>query len=134
MPRTNPWRGIFVENLTYKVVALLISVLIWLLVLGRGHQTEDINLKIQYARLAAHLTVENASNDMVKLRVKGPPKLIRKFILENDSYVIEQELSQAGIRRLRLGASSLLLPSGLRLLSITPNELRLVLSEKTKQE
>ena len=76
-------KGIFTKDLSYKVVALLITLLIWLLVLGRGHETQDINLKVDFSNVAPSLSIVEASYDVVKVKVKGPPKLIRKFILAN---------------------------------------------------
>ena len=115
-----------VKNISYKIMALLITALIWLLVLGRGHQTEDINLKVEFAGLVSGLEITEASYHVVKVKVKGPPKLIRKFILENDALVLGQLIDHPGIRRIRVRPKSLILPNGLRVLSMTPREIRLV--------
>jgi hypothetical protein len=118
------------QDFSYKLVALLITLLIWLLVLGRGHETEDVNLKIEYTNIAKDLTVTESSYDVIKVKVKGPPKLIRKFILANSSIKLNQAINEEGVRRLRVYSKNLALPYGLRVLSINPREIRVSVKRK----
>lgn len=127
-------KGIFTKDLSYKVVALLITLLIWLLVLGRGHETQDINLKVDFSNVAPSLSIVEASYDVVKVKVKGPPKLIRKFILANSALKLEQPILKDGVRRIRVNPKNLALPYGLRVLSISPREIRLVVRDKVGEE
>lgn len=114
----------FLKDFSYKMVALLISLLIWLLVLGRGHETEDINLKVEFTRISQGLQIVESSYDVVKVKVKGPPKLIRKFILANSAIKLDDKIFEEGVRRVRVYSKNLVLPYGLRVLSISPRELR----------
>ena len=118
------------QDFSYKIVALLITLLIWLLVLGRGHETEDVNLKIEYTNIAKDLSVTESSYDVIKVKVKGPPKLIRKFILANSSIKLNQTIKEEGVRRLRVYSKNLALPYGLRVLSINPREIRVSVKRK----
>ena len=118
------------QDFSYKIVALLITLLIWLLVLGRGHETEDVNLKIEYTNIAKDLSVTESSYDVIKVKVKGPPKLIRKFILANSSIKLNQSIKEEGVRRLRVYSKNLALPYGLRVLSINPREIRVSVKRK----
>lgn len=124
-------RNFFLQDLSYKLVALLITLLIWLLVLGRGHETEDVNLKVEFTNIAKGLSVVESSYDVVKVKVKGPPKLIRKFILANSAIKLDAPVREEGVRRIRVYSKTLALPYGLRVLSISPREIRVSVRKET---
>ena len=102
--------------------------------MGRGHETQDINLKVDFSNVAPSLSIVEASYDVVKVKVKGPPKLIRKFILANSALKLEQPILKDGVRRIRVNPKNLALPYGLRVLSISPREIRLVVRDKVGEE
>ena len=127
-------RNFFLQDLSYKLVALLITLLIWLLVLGRGHETQDVNLKVEFTNIAQGLSVVESSYDVVKVKVKGPPKLIRKFILANGAIKLDAAVREEGVRRIRVYSKTLALPYGLRVLSISPREIRVSVQKEAGEK
>ncbi|MFK8138421.1 MAG: hypothetical protein AB8E15_08680 [Bdellovibrionales bacterium] len=122
-------KSIFTNNVSYKLVAFLIAILIWLLILGRGHQTAEHIMLIKL-NLPEGYIVKSTSADDVKIKVKGAPRLIKRFKVDNPDVDIMSIKAKTGVQRLRVPTGKLLTPLGLRLVSYQPRYIRIELEKK----
>lgn len=119
----HPLRLLFTENLSYKVVALLIAVILWVTILGRRDfvytKTVDVEVKA-----AAGLIVAMQTTDRVKVRVSGPRSALKKFMESPSLLVLDLQDRGEGVHDLEIPSSRLDIPLGVRVLSVRPNVVR----------
>ena len=117
------------SNGTFKFVALVASVVLWLTVLGRKDAIVIKNFNIEYI-VKENYTISQKGNNFVRVKVKGPRVALQKFKTIEDSIAINLQKSGPGDYSVRIPKDGGLdLPLGVRILSIEPNEVRVKIKE-----
>lgn len=131
------WTYFFRENLSYKIIALLIALILWFTILGRRdfitHKSIEIDLISGEGR-----SVVSQSTEQIKLKVSGPRTAVKKFTESAMSNSITIDLSDRseGPVEIEIPLKKLDLPLGLKIVSIRPNTIkaRIEKNGKTKNE
>lgn len=117
---------LFTENLSTKIIAIVITFILWILVLGRRDfvVSKDIDIEI---KPPAAMSLMNQSADRVRVRVSGPRLALKKF--REDSQVIYMNIQdfEEGVHDLDIPTHRLEIPVGVKILSIRPNRIRIEL-------
>lgn len=125
------WTDYFTENGSYKIVALLIALILWVTVLGRRDFSFTKSLDVE-VKTAAGFQVTALTADRVKVRVAGPRNLIKKYIEDTAHNSLNLDFSdrESGVFEVDLSSNIVDVPNGLRILSVKPNIIRIEVAEK----
>lgn len=116
-------RELFTENLSYKIVALLIAVILWVTILGRRDFVYTKNVDVE-VKPQAGLVVATQTTDRVKVRVSGPRSALKKFMENPSLLILDLQDRGEGVHDIEIPSSRLDIPLGVRVLSIRPNVVR----------
>lgn len=112
------------ENGSYKIVALFISLILWLTILGRRDFvfSKNIDLEIQ---TSSSLSVIEQSHSFVRVRVTGPRASLKKFMESNSNQAMLLDISSMGEGKIEIPISEkkLDLPLGVRVVSLKPQKI-----------
>lgn len=125
------WKQIVVENFSYKIVALFISLILWVTILGRRdfQVTKTVDLDVV---APIGMVVESQSVEHVKLKVSGPRTALRKFLETGAAPVLTVDLAGAdvGVHRVPIPTQKIDLPFGVKLISVRPSEVEVKLQKQ----
>ncbi len=122
------------DNLAYKIVALFVTLILWLTMLGRKEVVTDFDLHIQLLTSSTQVLAGELFDDKARVRVVGPVEAARRFHQTEDSLVVDLSRLGYGLHSVRLGKEGLNLPMGLRVISIEPEEIDVRIEAKLDGE
>lgn len=121
------------DNFSYKLVALIISLILWLSLLNKREfiTTKEFDVDIMTAE---NLVVLGQTSDRLKVKVSGPQPLLKKFV--DSSQVIAFDLSDkpVGFYDLEVSTSKIDVPKGLKVVSVRPATIRVEIIDKQKTD
>lgn len=129
--RNSFWENI-TENGTYKLVALFISLILWVTILGRRDFVYSKNIDIE-VQTSSNLAVIEQSHASVRVRVTGPRASLKKFMDSHSNQAILVDVSSLGEGKIEIPISEkkLDLPLGVRVVSLKPQKIEVtVVSRK----
>jgi hypothetical protein len=119
------WSAVVTENFSYKLVALFISLILWLTILGRRDfvLSKDIDLELI---TAPGTQVVAQTTDHVKLKVSGPRAALKKFMDSSLSQTLTMDLSARGegVLYVDIPLNRIEVPMGVKILGIRPNQIQ----------
>lgn len=120
MKRLTPF---FLENMGTKILALVITLFLWFLVLGRRDfvLTKDIDFEL---KTNVEYSIMNQSADKIRVRVSGPRLSLKKFKEENHYLILNLQNFSEGLHDIDIPNQKIELPSGVKILSVRPNRIR----------
>lgn len=124
-------QGIFFENLSYKLISLLIALILWITILGRRDFVVSRKMEIELVT-AQGLVVKEQSVDQIKIKVSGPRTALRRFVENGVSQVVSIDLAQRpeGTYVVEIPRSKVDLPFGVKLVSMTPSNIEVKLEKR----
>jgi YbbR domain-containing protein len=123
------YKYLFTENLSYKLVALFVALILWVSILGRRDFVSTKEIEISFLT-ANGFSVVSQSVDRIKVKVSGSQSIMKKFKEKNTNLTIDATENKPGVFEFDIYQSLIDLPSGLRVLSIKPNSIKVEISEK----
>lgn len=111
------------ENASYKFVALFISLILWLSILGRRDFVLTKDIEVDFITATGY-SVAGQSIDKIKLKVSGPQPLLKKFKDKNQILSFDLSDKANGMFEVEMTASKIELPEGIKILGIRPNSVR----------
>ncbi|HHT9126188.1 MAG TPA: CdaR family protein [Candidatus Brocadiia bacterium] len=135
------YRKFFLGNIRVKLMALAMAVALWLYATGRhtGELAEDIPLVIS---TPPGFTMLNEATNTVTIKVRGPQSLIdnlssmiknRKVQATHNIAAYEKDVGDQVNETILLDKDNLNLPEGIRLDSITPSKIEVILGKLQKK-
>jgi YbbR domain-containing protein len=117
--------GVITENFSYKVVALFISLILWLTILGRRDFVLSKNIDIELVTAPSKQVVAQTS-DHIKVKVSGPRSALKKFIDSSFSQNITIDISQRGegVIYVDIPLNKIEVPLGVKILGVRPNQIQ----------
>ncbi|QDK37735.1 hypothetical protein [Bdellovibrio sp. NC01] len=119
------WSDAITENFSYKVVALFISLILWLTILGRRDFVLSKNVDIELIT-APNTQVVAQTTDHVKVKVSGPRAALKKFLESSLSQTISLDISQRGegVVYVDIPLNKIDVPLGVKILGVRPNQIQ----------
>ena len=114
--------GIF-ENGSYKLVALFISLILWLTILGRREFVVGKEIEVDFS-VAENLVVAGQSSDRIRLKISGPQPLLKNYKESSQSLQLSLVDKPPGLHEIEMNAAKLDIPAGIRVLSVKPSQIR----------
>ncbi|MGE0632313.1 MAG: CdaR family protein [Pseudobdellovibrionaceae bacterium] len=118
-------KNILTENLSYKVVALFIALILWLTILGRRDFVMTKNVELEFLLNPQYqIVLPNAKE--VQVKVSGPRSALKKFSESRFSQLITVDVGEKGpgIVDLEIPVTKIELPFGVKLISVKPSVIR----------
>jgi YbbR domain-containing protein len=119
------------DNLSFKVVAFVVSTVLWLTMQGRRDVVLSRDLDLQVL-LGPQMVITNSIPQLVKVEVSGPRIALKRFAERKEPYTVDLGLAKRGKQVVRLSRDGLNLPLGAKVLSIQPQEFVVVVDELEK--
>ena len=116
------------ENLSYKIVALFVTLVLWLTMLSRKDSVLTRELPVQYITSQSH-NLANEPKKRARVKVSGSRSALKKFAQSDEGITIDLSRMSAGRHLVRLNQESLNLPLGVKVLSIEPDEIEATIKE-----
>lgn len=128
------WSDSLTENFSYKVVALFISLILWLTILGRRDFVLSKNVEVELLT-APHTQVVAQTTDHIKVKVSGPRAALKKFMESSLSQTISLDISQRGegVVYVDIPLNKIEVPLGVKILGIRPNQIQVEVVGKKDQ-
>lgn len=114
--------GIF-ENGSYKLVALFISLILWLTILGRREFVVNKDIEVDFT-VAENLLVSSQSSDKIRIKLSGSQPLLKKYKEATQSVLVNLSDKPAGLYEIEMNTSRVEVPLGVKILSVKPSQIR----------
>lgn len=125
------YKEFITENLSYKLVALFVALILWVSILGRRDFVATKEIEVSF--LAANgFVVSSQSVDRIKIKISGNQPLMKKYKERSSNLTIDATEKKAGIFDFDIYQGLVDLPNGLKILSIKPNSIKVEISEIKK--
>lgn len=127
-------RGIFVHNLRYKLMSLLIALLLWLFVLLGEVVSRPVEVPLSFKLPPGTVLVSDVPKQ-VRVMLSGPWATINGFNTERlDETEIDLTKAELGSQVVYLEDSFFHVPPGLRVSSVTPLSFTVTLAKRGRKE
>lgn len=113
------------ENFSYKVVALFISLILWLTILGRRDFVMSKSIELDLITAPGQSVVAQTT-DQIKVKVSGPRTALKKFMDSTYSQSIAIDISNRsdGVLDIEVPLNKIEIPMGVKVLSVRPSVIR----------
>ncbi len=120
------------DNFSYKVVALFISLILWLSILNKRDFIVSKDLELDFVT-SELLVVAAQSSAQLKVKVSGPQPILKKY--RESSQILAFDLSDkpAGFYDIDMNASKIDVPKGIKIIGIKPNTIRVEIVQRDKE-
>lgn len=127
------FKDLLTENLSSKVVALFISLILWVTILGRRDfvQAKDVDIELM---TGSEYQISEQDVEKVRVRVSGSRAALKKFIENHSSQALLIDISnlKEGKFEVQVPSSKIETPLGVKILSIKPSLLHATVVKKEK--
>ncbi len=113
------WKSWITENGSYKLVALFVTLILWVTILGRGDivMTKEIGLEF----LLPNSMVLAEQRDMrISVEVAGPRMALKKFAQNPGMITVDLSRNKAGKNRAVISPKNVEVPFGVRVRAVKP--------------
>ncbi len=124
------------NNLSLKLVALLIAISVWVLITGkqRTFLERSLDVNVEYYNISNNLDVRSVRPDRVRIVVKGPSKEITKLELSNLKLSVDLKGITEGTRMSLFTEDYLVLPENTEIVSVHPKMIEITIEEFMARE
>lgn len=118
-------KNLVTENLSYKVVSLLIALILWVTILGRRDFSLTKTIDVELIPSAGQVVLM-PSTDVVRVKVSGPRTALKKFVESGMSQLITIDVSKFpdGEMEVEIPARQIDVPFGVKVISIKPSTVK----------
>ncbi len=120
-------------NLGYKILALVIAVLLWVIAQGSSSIERGFDIPVEFSGIPDGLVLTEDSADMINVRVLGSRAALRNLQPERMRYSVDVSESRPGVSEFEVDVSKLDLPRGARLVSRSPSRIEVTFERKASK-
>jgi YbbR domain-containing protein len=122
--------GYITRNISWKLFALLIAVLLWIAVANEPEMSAFVSVPVEFRDLPDTLEISSAAVEKVDLELRGPSGELRNFSGTRTAVVLDMADAQPGERTYTIGEEDARLPRGLTLIRSIPSQVRFVFERR----
>ncbi|MGE3975348.1 MAG: hypothetical protein AB7F59_12560 [Bdellovibrionales bacterium] len=119
-----------IDNGTYKVVALFITLSLWVFIFEKQIAVVSKSVKLDFI-LAPQHTLTNTVVREIQFKVRGPRMGLKKFIDSSDSINVDLSNAGPGKTTVRIYDDILQLPVGVDVVSVQPSHIYVEIKKST---
>lgn len=116
------------ENASYKLVALFISLILWLSILGRRDFVVTKDVEVDFT-VGKGYALAGQSTDRVRMKVSGGQPLLKNFKDKSQSASLDLSDRKQGYYEIDMTPAKFDVPNGIKILGIRPNTIRVEIVE-----
>lgn len=123
----------FTDNLSYKVVAFGVALVLWSSLTGRRDSTMVKEYQLRLL-LAENMEVTIPPPKFIYVEIVGPRVTLKKIFQSTGTYTVDLTDSTPGPKQVEFGKGGIELPTGARVQSIQPEFFRTELRRKGESQ
>jgi hypothetical protein len=127
------WKNWVLENGSYKLVALFVTLILWVTILGRRDFVLSKEMDIEFLLPRSVAIAEGSAQRRVIVKVSGPRMALKKFAQNPGTITIDLIKSQVGSVQATILPRSVEVPFGVKVLSVSPDVINLTLVPATPE-
>ncbi len=132
------WKSWIFDNGSYKLVALFVTLILWVTILGRRDfvlsKEMDIEFLLPRAMTVAPGPGKKEVERRVTVKVSGPRMALKRFAQYPGTITVDLGKSQLGPVQALITPRSVEVPFGVKVLSVSPNVVSVTLVPATSDE
>lgn len=121
----NWFRRLFVDNIGYKLISLLLSTGLWLAVARAPMAEIEMRVPIEFRNLPSNLEIDSASFTEAQVRLRGPARVLHSISPADIRAEIDLNNVQPGDRTFPLTPRHIEVPDDVQVEQIIPGEFHL---------
>jgi len=118
-------KRVFLENLVYKLVSLLLAIGLWLAVANAPVAEIEMRVPIEFRSLPENLEIDSASFTEAQIRLKGPERVLHGMTAADIKAEVDLSNMQPGERTFDLTARQVHVPEDVEVVQIIPGQFHL---------
>jgi YbbR domain-containing protein len=115
------------ENFTLKLVALIISIIIWILVVGEKRSEVRLTVPLELRNLSSQLEVSHQNESQVEVTIRGFSSVVKQITPVDIDVYIDLSNVVEGPNSFGLFADDIVVPLGATVIQISPSQIELQL-------
>ncbi|HKM84573.1 MAG TPA: CdaR family protein [Terriglobales bacterium] len=127
------FQRIFVHNFWLKVVSLLLAIGLWLTLARSPIAEVEVRVPIEFQNLPDKLEIDSANYTEVRIRVRGPERVIHRLQAADVHAEINLATVRPGERTFDLSSSQIHVPQDLEVVQIIPAQFHLSFDDRAKR-
>lgn len=131
--KTRVLKESFLANASYKLVALFISLILWMSILGQRDFVVTKEVEIEF-NLKTGYMISSQSVDKIKVKLSGAQSLLKKFKENPAPIIIDAIEKTTGMYETDILISKIEVPKGVKVLGLRPTSIRFEITESEKSE
>ena len=127
------WKSWITENGSYKLVALFVTLILWVTILGRGDivMTKEVGLDFI---LPPSMAITDKVDRQVTVKVSGPRMALKKFTQNPVTITLDLSPRGAGLVEATITPKNVEVPFGVKVLSVYPETVKVNLTPVAQNE
>ena len=114
------WQDLVFENGSYKLVALFVTLILWVTILGRRDFMLSKDVDVDFL-LPKNLIIAESIDRRVSVKVSGPRIAIKKFAQNPGTITLDLTRAHIGSNRVVITSRNVEVPFGVKVISVTPD-------------
>lgn len=127
--QVSPWRQLIFDNGSYKLVAVFVTLILWVTNVGKRDFTITKTFELDYQIPRSMKLKSNEVPHKVSVRVSGTRMTLRKFSKSSEVMVVDLSRTEVGPFRYDI-KRSLDVPVGVKVISVSPEYLNVVIEPR----
>lgn len=125
------WKDVWLDNLSYKIVSLLIALILWLTILGRRDFTLTKSVDIEVLSRQNNVVITQ-NVEVAKVKVSGPRTALKKYMDSGLNQLVTLDVTDQpeGEVDIEIPISKIDVPFGVKIVSIKPSKVRARISPR----
>ena len=124
-PGSREWKNWVMENGSYKLVALFVTLILWVTILGRRDFQLSKEMDLEFLLPHSMSIAQDGLDRKVTVKVSGPRVALKKFSQNPGTITIDLVRSQPGPVRALITPRNVEVPFGVKVISINPDTVNL---------
>jgi YbbR domain-containing protein len=122
------WQVLLFENGSYKLVALFVTLILWVTILGRRDFITSKDVDIEFL-LPKNVVIAESIERRVSVKVSGPRIAIKRFSQNPGAITLDLARAHVGNNRVVITARNVEVPFGVKVISVTPDIINVALAK-----
>ncbi len=119
-----PWKDWLTANLSYKIIAFFVTLVLWVTLLGRSEFVIEEQVPLQVL-VPPQLHVKNRIAKRVAVKVSGPRVALQNFSKSSPMISIDLAKLRPGTHVVEVPTGNMDLPLGVKVLSLDPAKVKI---------
>jgi YbbR domain-containing protein len=121
------------ENLTLKLVAIILAVMIWFLVVGEKRSEVRYTVPIEFRNLAEQLELVQQSVTQVEVTVRGFSSVVKRLTVGDIDVHIDLNTVKEGTNSFVLSSGDITVPIGTTVIQVSPSDVSIVVDSRANK-